>query len=61
MKQKTPIALGDVSFVTAHILIGRKKHGFANMHHGQLIILTGPMMAAGKEFAECAHRAMGEI
>ena len=55
-----PIALGDVSLVTAHVLIGRGEHGFANMHRGQLIILTGPMMAAGKELAECAHQALGE-
>ncbi|KFZ23218.1 hypothetical protein V502_02303 [Pseudogymnoascus sp. VKM F-4520 (FW-2644)] len=55
-----PIALGDVSLVTAHVLVGRGEHGFANMHRGQLIILTGPMLTAGKELAECAHQALGE-
>lgn len=55
-----PIALGDVSLVTAHVLTGRGKHGLADMHRGQLIVLTGPMLAAGNELAECAHQALGE-
>jgi uncharacterized protein YbjT (DUF2867 family) len=61
MKHKfAPIALGDVALLTAHVLTGRGKHGFDDMHRGQLIVLTGPMMTAGKELAECAHQALGE-
>jgi len=54
-----PIALGDVALVAAHVLSGQGKHGFDDRHRGQLIVLTGPMLAAGKELAEAAKQALG--
>jgi len=54
-----PIALGDVALVAAHVLSGKGEHGFADKHRGQLIVLTGPMLAAGNELAEAAHQALG--
>jgi len=54
-----PIALGDVALVVAHVLSGKGKHGFDDKHRGQLIILTGPMLAAGKELAAAASEALG--
>lgn len=54
-----PIALGDVALVVAHILSGKGKHGFADKHRGQLIVLTGPMLAAGEELAEAARQGLG--
>jgi len=54
-----PIALGDVALVAAHVLSGKGKHGFDDKHRGQLIVLTGPMLAAGEELAEAATQALG--
>jgi len=54
-----PIALGDVALVVAHVLSGKGKHGFDDKHRGQLIVLTGPMLAAGEELAEAATQALG--
>ncbi|CZT47616.1 uncharacterized protein RSE6_08198 [Rhynchosporium secalis] len=54
-----PIALGDVALVVAHILSGKGEHGFDDKHRGQLIVLTGPMLAAGEELAEAARQALG--
>jgi len=54
-----PIALGDVALVAAHVLSEKGKHGFADKHRGQLIVLTGPMLAAGEELAEAARQALG--
>jgi len=54
-----PIALGDVALVAAHVLSGKGKHGFDDRHRGQLIVLTGPMLAAGEELAEAARQALG--
>ncbi|KAF7717587.1 Uncharacterized protein PECH_007595 [Penicillium ucsense] len=53
-----PIALGDVSQVAAHVLTGKGKHGFSDQHRGQLIVLTGPMLAAGAELATAASKAL---
>jgi len=53
-----PIALGDVALVVAHVLSGKGKHGFDDKHRGQLIVLTGPMLAAGEELAEAARQAL---
>ncbi|PMD25982.1 NAD(P)-binding protein [Hyaloscypha hepaticicola] len=54
-----PVALGDVALVVAHVLSGKGKHGFDDRHRGQLIVLTGPMLAAGEELAEAASQALG--
>jgi len=54
-----PIALGDVAQVAAHVLSGKGKHGFSDKHRGQLMILTGPMLASGEELATAASQALG--
>src|SRR6266496_6243248 len=53
-----PVALGDVAQLAATILTGEGKHGLADIHRGQLIILTGPAMMAGEELAEAASQAL---
>ncbi|CEJ56614.1 Putative Prestalk A differentiation protein A [Penicillium brasilianum] len=55
-----PIALGDVSQVAAYVLTGKGKHGFSDKHRGQLIVLTGPMLASGDELATAASQALGQ-
>ncbi|EPS25995.1 hypothetical protein PDE_00931 [Penicillium oxalicum 114-2] len=55
-----PIALGDVSQVAAHVLTGQGEHGFSDKHRGQLIVLTGPMLATGDELATAASKALGQ-
>ncbi|KAL2807776.1 NAD(P)-binding protein [Aspergillus granulosus] len=55
-----PIALGDVAQVVAHILTGEGKHGFSDRHRGQLMVLTGPMLATGDELATAASSAVGQ-
>ncbi|KAJ5175589.1 uncharacterized protein N7482_001466 [Penicillium canariense] len=55
-----PIALGDVAQVAAHVLSGKGKHGFSDKHRGQLIVLTGPMLATGDELATAASQALGQ-
>ncbi|KAJ9482037.1 hypothetical protein VN97_g11411, partial [Penicillium thymicola] len=55
-----PIALGDVSQVAARVLTGKGKHGFSDKHRGQLIVLTGPMLATGDELATAAGKALGQ-
>ncbi|KAL3427779.1 hypothetical protein PVAG01_01288 [Phlyctema vagabunda] len=55
-----PVALGDVALVAAHVLSGKGEQGFDDKHRGQLITLTGPMLAAGNELAEAASQALGE-
>ncbi|CAG7996048.1 hypothetical protein PENNAL_c0010G02764 [Penicillium nalgiovense] len=54
-----PIALGDVAQVAAYVLTGKGKHGFSDKHRGQLIVLTGPMLATGDELASAASKALG--
>ncbi|KAJ7035903.1 hypothetical protein C8F04DRAFT_1037039 [Mycena alexandri] len=54
-----PIALGDIAQVAAHVLSGEGPQGFADQHRGQLIVLTGPMLAAGDELATAAGKALG--
>ncbi|KAK3390814.1 hypothetical protein B0H63DRAFT_446908 [Podospora didyma] len=54
-----PVALGDVAHVAAHVLAGKGKHGFDDKHRGQMMIVTGPMLCAGKELAEAASKAIG--
>ncbi|KAK3312008.1 hypothetical protein B0H66DRAFT_644806 [Apodospora peruviana] len=54
-----PVALGDVAHVAAHVLAGKGKHGFDDKHRGQMMIVTGPMLCAGKELAEAASQALG--
>jgi len=54
-----PIALGDVALLVAHVLSGKGKHGFDDKHRGQLIVATGPMLAAGEELAEAMRQALG--
>ena len=36
-----PVALGDIAQVVAHVLSGKGKQGFNDMHRGQLMVLTG--------------------
>ncbi|GIC94597.1 SDR family oxidoreductase [Aspergillus udagawae] len=54
-----PIALGDVAQVVAHVLCGKGKHGFADQHRGQLMVLTGPLLTTGDELASAASQALG--
>ncbi|KAL0933607.1 uncharacterized protein CTRU02_210406 [Colletotrichum truncatum] len=54
-----PVALGDVAQVAAHVLTGKGKHGFDDKHRGQMMIVTGPQLCAGKELAEAASKAIG--
>ena len=53
-----PVALGDVALLAATILTGEGKHGLADIHRGQLIILTGPAMMSGEELAQAASMAL---
>lgn len=55
-----PVALGDVAHVAAHVLAGKGKHGFDDRHRGQMMVVTGPMLCAGKELAEAASQALGQ-
>ncbi|KAJ0116937.1 hypothetical protein J7T55_003351 [Diaporthe amygdali] len=55
-----PVALGDVAHVAAHVLAGKGKHGFDDRHRGQMMVLTGPLLCAGKELAEAATKALGQ-
>ncbi|KAM0197394.1 hypothetical protein ACHAPI_004854 [Fusarium lateritium] len=54
-----PVVLGDVAPVAAHVLTGKGEHGFDDRHRGQMMIVTGPMLCAGKELAEAASKALG--
>jgi len=54
-----PVALGDIALAAAHILSAHGKHGFADKHRGQLVIITGPMLASGDELATAATQALG--
>ncbi|KAM5347758.1 hypothetical protein ACJ41O_007582 [Fusarium nematophilum] len=54
-----PVALGDVAHVAAHVLTGKGKHGFDDRHRGQMMVVTGPMLCAGKELATAASKALG--
>ncbi|CAG9983578.1 unnamed protein product [Clonostachys byssicola] len=54
-----PVALGDVAFVAAEVLSGKGEHGFDDRHRGQMMVVTGPMLCAGKELAEAASQALG--
>ncbi|KAF5647678.1 prestalk A differentiation A [Fusarium tjaetaba] len=54
-----PVALGDVAQVAAHVLTGKGKHGFDDRHRGQMMVVTGPMLCAGKELATAASKALG--
>ncbi|KAL0471995.1 hypothetical protein QR685DRAFT_561670 [Neurospora intermedia] len=55
-----PVALGDIAYVAACVLAGKGKHGFDDRHRGQMMIVTGPMLCAGKELAEAASQAVGQ-
>ncbi|KAK9241810.1 NAD(P)-binding protein [Lipomyces tetrasporus] len=54
-----PVALRDVAQVAAHVLTSKGKQGFSDKVRGQLIALTGPMLAAGNELATATSRALG--
>jgi uncharacterized protein YbjT (DUF2867 family) len=54
-----PVALGDIAQVAAHVLAGKGKHGFDDRHRGQLMVVTGPMLATGDELATAASKALG--
>lgn len=49
----------DVAQVAAHVLSGQGKHGFDDKHRGQLMVVTGPMLATGDELAAAASKALG--
>jgi uncharacterized protein YbjT (DUF2867 family) len=49
----------DVAQVAAHVLSGKGEHGFDDKHRGQLMVVTGPMLAAGSELATAASQALG--
>lgn len=49
----------DVAQVAAHVLSGKGQHGFDDRHRGQLMIVTGPMLATGDELATAASKALG--
>jgi len=53
-----PVALGDIAQVAAHVMTGKGKHGFADKHRGQLMVVTGPMLAAGYELATAASKSL---
>jgi len=55
-----PVALGDIAHVAAHVLSGKGEHGFDDRHRGQMMVVTGPMLCAGKELAEAASKALGQ-
>jgi len=55
-----PVALGDVAHVATHVLSGKGEHGFDDKHRGQMMVVTGPMLCAGKELAEAASQALGQ-
>jgi hypothetical protein len=40
-------------------LISKGEHGFGDECRGQLITVTGPMLASGNELAEAASQALG--
>lgn len=54
-----PIALGDVAQAAGFVLVGQGPHGFDDMHRGQLIVLTGPMLTTGDELASAASSVLG--
>jgi len=54
-----PVALGDIAQVAATVLASEGPHGFGDNVRGQLIVMTGPMMLAGKELANAASQALG--
>lgn len=54
-----PVALGDVALLAANILISSGPHGLSDNVRGQLIVLTGPMLAAGEELATAASDGGG--
>jgi hypothetical protein len=49
----------DVAQVAAQVLSGKGKHGFDDKHRGQLMVVTGPMLATGGELATAASQALG--
>ncbi|KAK5692729.1 hypothetical protein LTR17_025323 [Elasticomyces elasticus] len=56
----TPVASADVAQVAAHVLTGKGPHGFDDKHRGQLMIVTGPILATGDELATAASSALGK-
>jgi hypothetical protein len=44
--------------LAAHVLSGKGQHGFDDKHRGQLMVLTGPMLATGDELAAAASKAL---
>jgi uncharacterized protein YbjT (DUF2867 family) len=55
----SPVALGDVAQLAAHVLTSVGPHGLADQFRGQMIVQTGPAMVAGPELAEAASQALG--
>jgi len=55
-----PMAIQDLAQVAANVLTGKGKHGFSDKHRGQLMVLTGPLLCAGKELATAASQALDE-
>ncbi|KAL9100080.1 MAG: hypothetical protein Q9163_004504 [Psora crenata] len=55
----SPVALGDVALVAAHVLSGEGPNGFDDKHRGQLITLTGPTLVNGKDLVNAANTSLG--
>ncbi|TDZ14127.1 Prestalk A differentiation protein A [Colletotrichum orbiculare MAFF 240422] len=49
----------DVAQVAGHVLTGKGKQGFDDKHRGQMMVVTGPQLCAGKELATAASKALG--
>jgi len=54
-----PVAGGDIARVAAQILAGKGNQGFDEKNRGQLMVITGPVLCAGKELAEIASQELG--
>jgi len=54
-----PVSLGDIALLAAHVVTESGPHGLGDKVRGQLITVTGPMMAAGEEVAEAASQGLG--
>ncbi|TRM60613.1 hypothetical protein BD626DRAFT_549593 [Schizophyllum amplum] len=55
----SPVALGDVAQVAAHVITSVGPQGLADEVRGQMMVLTGPMLVAGPELAQAASQALG--
>jgi uracil phosphoribosyltransferase len=54
----TLTSIQDVALLAAHVLSGKGPHGLDDKHRGQLMVVTGPMLATGDELATAASEAL---